>query len=485
MLRAISRCLSTLPVLSALLFVLCDAADAQTHTGGRTSARSRVMAGVTPPPYFNCSVVGPDRTCGGGTGITYSATITPPTQGLTYSWSLSTASVGACPGTGTTSPSFCGPTNEPTVCVLTGNDGGRFVLSLFVTNGYSESTCCLSINVTPSTTSSALAPATVCPGGQHGFCTTASGTGPFTYSWTKNGVLIPGATDSCYNASAGPAGTIDEYCVTTTGSGPCGTSYTACALLTSLANTTVAALPTPRRCEGVPFEFCAVVGGDGPFTYSWTMNGAAIPGATDGCYSATAGTPGTIDSYCVTVDGPCGPPITRCGTLTAGINTVTSALTPASACEGSTHTFCTNATGQGDPLIYAWTKNGATIPGATTSCYTATAGTGGTVDTYCVSVTGTCGTAQSCTTLTSTANTSASTLGAASACESTSQIFCVTAGGTGPFTYSWTKNGIGIPGATNSCYTATAGVGGTVDTYCVTVTGACGPAVQRCATLTA
>ncbi|MFN0007313.1 MAG: hypothetical protein ACKVXR_05345, partial [Planctomycetota bacterium] len=344
---------------------------------------------------------GPDRVCASEGAVNYIAQVQPNPPGSTYSWSLHTTTTDGCPGTGTTTPTFCGPTNLPTVCISPGLNPGRFVVKVVISNGLATSTCCLSVNVRPTTFTSTPPPASVCAGATHTFCTTASGGGPYTYSWTKNSVLIPGATDSCYTATAGAAGVIDSYCVTTTGSGLCALSYTACTLMTALPDLTVAALPTPRRCEGQVFQFCATVGGTGPFTYSWQKNGATIPGATDVCYSATTGTPGTVDTYCITVAGACGAPITRCGTLTARQNTLTSSLAPASLCEGLTHVFCTTATGTG-PFTYSWTKNGTAIPGATASCYTATAGAGGTVDSYCVSVAGTCGTAQSCATLTST-----------------------------------------------------------------------------------
>jgi hypothetical protein len=97
-----------------------------------------------------------------------------------------------------------------------------------------------------------------------------------------------------------------------------------------------------------------------------------------------------VDTYCVTVTGACGAPVQRCATLTANAATAATPLTPATVPSGSTLQFCTSATGTG-PFTYSWTKNAAAIPGATSSCYTATAGPGGTVDTYCVTVHGACG----------------------------------------------------------------------------------------------
>jgi len=245
MTRSLVRCLTVHAsfVLASILFIA--PAHAQDRDGGpRRPSRDRSVP--------SCSVVGPDRICGRSTGLTYSVNMNPG-PGYTYTWTLHTVTTDGCPGTGTTNPSFCSATNLPTVCVVPGLSAGRFVLKVEVFDGNATTSCCLSINVMLATSSSTPAPASVCAGGTHTFCTTPGGSGPYTYSWTKNGTTIPGATDSCYTATAGPAGVIDNYCVTTTGSGQCGGSYTACALLTSLANTTVATLPTPRRCEGVTY----------------------------------------------------------------------------------------------------------------------------------------------------------------------------------------------------------------------------------------
>ncbi|MFN0006334.1 MAG: hypothetical protein ACKVXR_00375, partial [Planctomycetota bacterium] len=222
--------------------------------------------------------------------------------------------------------------------------------------------------------------------------------------------------------------------------------------------------------------------GTGPFTYSWTKNGSAIAGATGSCYTATAGAGGTVDTYCVTVSGACGAPVTRCANLTANANVAATALSSATVCQGLTHQFCTTASGTG-PFTYSWTKNGSAIGGATSSCYTATAGAGGTVDTYCVTVSGACGAPVTrCANLTANTNVAATALSNATDCAGQSLTFCTTASGTGPFTYQWSKNGTVVPGQTGSCYTFT--LAANDSQVCVTVSGACGPSVTRCASLT-
>jgi hypothetical protein len=256
-------------------------------------------------------------------------------------------------------------------------------------------TACGTLTTNPPTTATALANASTCAGATHTFCTTAGGTGPFTYSWTRNGSTIAGATQSCFTATAPAQMMIDTYCATVTGT--CG-SVTVCGQLRALANTTATPLTPWAACEGDVHTFCTTAGGIGPFTYSWTRNGVTIAGATANCYTANAPASGVTDTYCVTVTGTCGPPVVQCTTFFGNLNTTATPIGSFSECTGNTHTFCTTPGGTG-PFVYAWTRNGIFIPGANLSCYTATAGPPGSTDLYCVLVTGACNTVTQCGTL--------------------------------------------------------------------------------------
>ncbi len=64
-----------------------------------------------------------------------------------------------------------------------------------------------------------------------------------------------------------------------------------------------------------------------------------------------------------------------------------------------------------------------------------------------------------------------------------SATFSVTAGGTGPFTYQWLKNGTAIPGATSSSYTISGVQATDAGTYAATVTNIIGSTTSSAAAL--
>jgi hypothetical protein len=153
-------------------------------------------------------------------------------------------------------------------------------------------------------------------------------------------------------------------------------------------------------------------------------------------------------------------------------------------CVGSPASFSTSPTSAGS-FTYQWKKDGTPIPGATSATYSIASVTAGDAGSYQAVVSGTCGTIETNpATLTVNSAATASTPSSTTACTGNPATFSTTAGGTGPFTYQWRKNGNAIPGATASSYTIASVTGGDAGAYSVTVGGACGSVTTPAATLT-
>ena len=126
--------------------------------------------------------------------------------------------------------------------------------------------------------------------------------------------------------------------------------------------------------EGTSAKFSVTATGVGPLSYQWTKNSTAIQGANTYRYATPATTladNGALFAVVVSdVDGST--------TSNAAVLTVTPAATAPSITAqpvdktvnvGKKATFSVTAIGT-SPLHYQWTKNGATIVGATKPFYT-------------------------------------------------------------------------------------------------------------------
>jgi glucose/arabinose dehydrogenase len=367
------------------------------------------------------------------------------------------------------------------IASVAAGDAGSYSVSVTGACG-TITTSAATLTVNSAVTASTPSGATVCAGAAASFSTTAGGTGPFTYQWRKDGNAIPGATASSYSIASVAAGDAGSYSVAVTGA--CGTITTPGAALVVNSAVTASAPSNAIVCSGSPASFSTTAGGTGPHTYQWRKNGSPIPGATASSYSIAAAVPGDAGDYSVSVTGACGSVTTPAATLT--VNTAVTASTPANVtvCAGAAASFSTTPGGSG-PFAFQWRKNGNAIPGATAASYAIASTVLGDAGAYSVSVTGACGTVTTpAATLAVNSSVTATPPSNAIACAGSPASFSTTAGGTGPFTYQWHKDGNAIPGATASSYAIAAVAPGDQGAYSVAVAGACGSLMTPTAMLT-
>ena len=230
-------------------------------------------------------------------------------------------------------------------------------------------------------------------------------------------------------------------------------------------------------------------------TFQWSKNGGAISGATSSSYTTPAETMTDNNAqFTVTVTNAAGNSASNAAILTvnpaAVAPTITTQPSSQTLSAGQTATFNVAATGT-SPMTYQWSKNGAAISGATSSTFTTPAET--TSDNkaqFTVAVTNAAGSAAS---NAATLTVNAVAVAPAISTQPLSQTviagktaaFAVTATGTSPMTYQWSKNGAAISGATSSSYTTPAEtIADNNAKFTVTVSNSAGNATSNAATLT-
>ena len=246
---------------------------------------------------------------------------------------------------------------------------------------------------------------------------------------------------------------------------------------------------------GKTATFSVQASGSGTLSYQWKKNGTDIPtNATSSSYTTPAASIADNGAkYSVSVSNSVGTVTSNTATLEVVAKAVAATITtqPAdqSVLTGQTATFLVKAAGTS--LSYQWKKNGADIPGATSSSYTTPATTladNGTK--YLVNVSNTEGQVPSSdATLTVSDTAVAPTISThpadSSVTEGQTASFSVTATGTAPLIYQWQKNDTDINGATSSTYTTPiTAIGDNGALYSVVVINGTGFVTSNKATLT-
>lgn len=350
--------------------------------------------------------------------------------------------------------------------------------------GAFSNSCASNVPTNPAilTVGSSIAPAitshpgnvTTCMGSSVKLSVQATGFN-LTYQWRKNGVNIPGATDTAFTfvvASRSDTGRYDAVV-----KGQCAPS----SVTSNTANVTIGVAPTitsqPKNatlCEGASTTLTIGVAGASA-TYQWRKNSAPISGANNASFTIPVVTLSDAGTYDVLINGDClAAPLTSSGAILT-VNPLPSVLTQPTnqtACEGASVTFTvltSNAT------VLQWRKNGAIIPGATSSTLIVSPVTFADTGNYFVEVTNSCGTKSSGSaslvvgkTTTILQQPTSQTVN-----ENGSVTFSVNAQGSN-VTYQWQKDGVDIPGATSSSYTIAKVKKSDEGNYAVIVRGQCG-----------
>jgi len=405
---------------------------------------------VTVPPANQITVV--------GSNVTFSVTATG--TGLNYQWLFGGSVIGTASGL-TLNNVTTGQAGVYTV-IVTGTCGSP------VTNNAT-----LTVNVPVSVTVPPVDQTTVV-GSNVTFSVTATGTAP-TYQWLFGGSVIGNASSlNLNNVATGQAGV---YTVIV--SGAAGNSVTNSATLTVNVPVSVTVPPVDQTTVvGSNVTFSVTATGTAP-TYQWLFGGSVIGNASS--LNLNNVTTGQAGVYTVIVSGAAGNSVTNSATLTVNVPvSVTVPPVDQTTVVGSNVTFSVTATGTS--LSYQWLYNASVVGTASSLTLNSVTAIQGGI--YTVIVSGAAGTpVTNSAALTVNVPVSATPLTNLVCFQGENATFCTAASGTGPFNYTWTKNGSVMGGQAANSLTLNNVSTNDAATYAVVVCGAAG-SVTNNATLT-
>ena len=330
---------------------------------------------------------------------------------------------------------------------------------------------------------------TECEGSNATFNVSATGTSPLQYQWSKDGV--PVGTDSSTLVLTNVQSSDDGVEIICTVTNSNGFDTSASAYLTVETDPSIVNITPPSStiCAGLPFTLCATANGSSPLTYRWFIDDAEVPSTTSSCETFTLASAGT---YQVSVEV-----CNSCGCLTSSYMIITVCDKPVITQQPSNQTvtnggiasFTVMGTGCG-PMHYQWKKNGSSI-GTDSQSLTLTqiqcSDNGSQI---------TCDITNDCGVTTSNAATLAvdgcdpcdiiitQDPASQSVNEGGNVTFNVSASGTGPLQYRWTKNGSDVGGNMSSLTLTNVQLSDNGALIVCEVSNSCGSVASNPATLT-
>ena len=326
-----------------------------------------------------------------------------------------------------------------------------------------------------------------------GFRVTATGDGPLSYQWQKDGVNMAGATGDAISIPVVRAADAASYRVVV--SNPVSAVTSSQAVLDILGEPLIVTHPVGGAVpKGSPVTMNVTATGAAPLSYQWYRDGTVISGATTPSYSIASAQLSDDGLYTVrvsnsagkTVSNPANVVVTEKPVITADPVTPIVPNSPANSPVKTNSTFELSVTATGkEPLTYQWYKNGTLVPGETAKTFQTVTAQEADSGSYHVVVSNEWGTAtsQAAAVVVATPVKITQNPGGGLVSDGGSHTFTVAATGTAPLAYQWLKNGTAIPGATGSSYQITGAQAADVGNYSVRVTNIVGTVASGTARL--
>jgi len=165
------------------------------------------------------------------------------------------------------------------------------------------------------------------------FNVVATGNGPISYQWSKNGSQIAGATTDTYIIPASKLADAGSYRVRV--SNACGSVESNPAVLAVSSKPVVELEPLDKvACDGSEVVLNAQASGTEPLNYQWKKNGENITRANANRYLISSILPADEGNYRLTVSNGCGSSKSKMSVLRVVEDStkVDPCLNPLSAC---------------------------------------------------------------------------------------------------------------------------------------------------------
>ncbi len=397
-----------------------------------------------------------------GGNATFSVTVSGGAP-ITYQWQFN----------GNNIPSATGPS----LAINNARTADAGAYQVVITNpagSLTSSSANLTVNV-PVTITSPPKDVTVNPGSTATFAVTATGTGPLSFQWLKNGAPIAGATGATLSLNNAQQGDAGSYSVVV--SNVVGAVTSATAALTVNSPPAVSQGPKDQSVTaGSSATFSVIATGTAPLSYQWQHAGVNVPDATSSSLTINNAKATDAGGYSVVVSNIAGTVTSASASLVVNFPVIISGQpTNQVVNAGTSATFSVSADGTG-PLSFQWFFNGNPLPGATSAALTLNNVGAANAGAYFVSVSNLVGVV--------TSASASLSLNAPPAITSISPDLTVTAGnpillavtatGAAPLSYLWLVNGSAIPGATNSTISFDHAQAANAGSYQVTVSNVAG-----------